>query len=328
MLERSSDADVAEPPNFGVTIINQGVLPAGNYRLTLTPRDGKGDVKKAAWGTKVALHGGDEFAVEIGNKRFRPIRGVRPDATWRGGYLTVEAKLEDAAGKVVAEGCEQVLWKNRASFGKDLAALRGAVAGWPAAAKALADAGCSASEWTAQSPTLQFITAGENVADDQVDELLRRVEHDGTLLLVKFDAKWAGRLFKEGLLSQPVTEWGGRQTPKANGNGWGYLEHFVGDQTLSGRAVVSTTSWEAPRGPVGFYPFASTKRLAVYGLHVSRPADWSKSDAKQTLLVLLGTIDHGKGKIILAPSYPVDRNTAFCDLLFYNMITMGCAGKW
>jgi len=38
------------------------------------------------------------------------------------------------------------------------------------------------------------------------------------------------------------------------------------------------------------------------------------------LLVLLGTIDYGKGKIVLALSYPVDANHAFNDRLFDNLI--------
>ena len=49
---------------------------------------------------------------------------------------------------------------------------------------------------------------------------------------------------------------------------------------------------------------------------------------KDNLLVLLGAIDYGKGKIILAPSYPVDANHAFNDMLFYNMIINASNRVW
>ena len=47
-----------------------------------------------------------------------------------------------------------------------------------------------------------------------------------------------------------------------------------------------------------------------------------------TVLVLLGTIDYGRGKIILAPSYPVDGNNAFNDMLFFNMILQASKKNW
>jgi hypothetical protein len=39
-------------------------------------------------------------------------------------------------------------------------------------------------------------------------------------------------------------------------------------------------------------------------------------------LTLAGSITLGKGKILLAPSYPVDDKNAFNDLLFFNMIKL------
>jgi hypothetical protein len=40
------------------------------------------------------------------------------------------------------------------------------------------------------------------------------------------------------------------------------------------------------------------------------------------VLVLFGEIEYGNGKIILAPSYPVDDDNAFNDMLFFNMIKL------
>ncbi len=51
-------------------------------------------------------------------------------------------------------------------------------------------------------------------------------------------------------------------------------------------------------------------------------------ELEPTLLVLLGIIDYGKGKIILNPSYHVDDDNAFSDMLFYNMIVMAAKGQW
>ena len=47
-----------------------------------------------------------------------------------------------------------------------------------------------------------------------------------------------------------------------------------------------------------------------------------------TLTVLLGALDYGKGKIILAPSYPVDANHAFNDMLFFNLILKAVKKDW
>jgi hypothetical protein len=47
-----------------------------------------------------------------------------------------------------------------------------------------------------------------------------------------------------------------------------------------------------------------------------------------TLLVLLGAIDLGRGKLLLAPSYPVDEAHAFNDLLFFEMIRKAARGEW
>lgn len=59
-----------------------------------------------------------------------------------------------------------------------------------------------------QAP-LRFIAAGTVPDDATVTAMLDRVKHDGTLLLVKFDGAWAEVLLRKGLLSKPVTEWGG-----------------------------------------------------------------------------------------------------------------------
>ena len=95
------------------------------------------------------------------------------------------------------------------------------------------------------------------------------------------------------------------------GNGWGYLDYYVGDRALPSRTTIGTRGWEVPGDPVGFTPFIAAGPQTSYGAYFARP---------DKLLVLLGEIDYGKGKIILDPSYPIDDNQAFNDLVFYNLI--------
>jgi hypothetical protein len=66
-----------------------------------------------------------------------------------------------------------------------------------------------------------------------------------------------------------------------------------------------------PDDPKGFAPFVAATPQTAYGAYFARP---------DKLLVLIGEIQYGKGKIILAPGYPIDDNQPFNDLMFYNMI--------
>ena len=186
-----------------------------------------------------------------------------------------------------------------------------------------------------------LILAGELTSDlgkisswTDIDTLLERVRK-GEILIIKFDQFWAEALHYKGLLSKPVTQWGGKQTGYWFGNGWGYLDHFAGDMSTGNRGTISTNSWEVPADPAGFYPFESDHPLSAYGLYMSRP--WlckqpalgpRMFELEPTLLVLLGAIDYGEGKIILNPCYQVDEDNAFSDMLFYNMIFKAARGQW
>ena len=160
------------------------------------------------------------------------------------------------------------------------------------------------------------------------NELLARAKA-GATLIVKFDAAWAGFLKDKSILSEPVSQWGGVQGRGWNGNGWGYLDHFIGGQAVPSKNIISTNAWEASSIPNCFWAFSGTHKHTVYGAYVARPqGDKGDEGTHPTLLVLLGAIDYGKGKIILAPSYPVDANHAFNDLLFYNLIIKAAKCEW
>jgi hypothetical protein len=90
-----------------------------------------------------------------------------------------------------------------------------------------------------------------------------------------------------------------------------------------------------PGNPNGFYPFKSYFDQKVFGLYLARSVyvepKWGDLQGKgsflaQTytddnqLLVLLASVKYGEGEIYLAPSYRVDENNAFNDMLFFNMI--------
>ena len=83
--------------------------------------------------------------------------------------------------------------------------------------------------------------------------------------------------------------------------------------------IIGTRAWETPGAPVGFWPFAAKGKQTAYGAYVAR---------HDALLVLLGAIDYGKGKIVLAPNYSVDANHAFNDMLFFNLIIKADQKRW
>ena len=319
--------DVGKVARFEFNLVNQGIIPPGEYALEISVRDGAGKRTGFVKKSTVQVRGGDCFAQALGDLE------ITMDPTWHAGYISVEARLS-ADGKVVADGCEQILLKNRPSYAAEFTGLTGATLAWPAAKQALADANAAAADFKAELPSLQFVAAGMVPADDAVlDGLLKRVANDGTLLLVKFDKAWAAALLRKGILAQPVTAWGGRQTPHWLGNGWGYLDHFIGQQAIPGISTISTNAWEIPADPAGFYPFESAKPLSVYGLYMARP--WlcrippkNPADNMPSLLVLLGAVERGKEKIVLQASYPVDAITPLADMLFFNILPMGCHGRW
>ena len=295
---------------FDLSLINEGRLPAGDYVLKISVRDGAG--KPTAFTSELPVKVEGSYAQPLGDLN------VPIDASWRGGYLTIQGELLDSSGRRVADGTEQVLLQNRASFRDDLKALTGAVVNWPAAQNALTEAGVALEENIGTSKKLDFIAAGDP-PESGFDQILERVKSGGSLLLIRFDARWAELLLQKGLLSEPVTGWGGEQTHGWDGNGWGYLDHFVGDQSIPSGKTIGTTGWEVPGDPMGFAPFKSSYKMGAYGAYLARP---------NVLRVLIGTMDYGKGKIILSPAYPVDGDNAFNDLLFFNMIRMGSRGEW
>jgi len=300
---------------FEICIINEGILSAGNYVLKLTASDGSGNQTSFYRDIPVNLKGGDQYAENV---RFIDVE-LKDD--WHAGYITITGQLMDPGGKEVASGKEQILLSNRKSFEKDLKDIPIAVFGWPAAKTALSSANAN----LASPQNARILIAGK-ITDDT--PMLLKSAYDGKVLMIKFDSLWADYLYKQNVLSTPVIEWGGDQSPRRRGwfaNGWGYLDHFIGDQAVPSATVIGTNSWEVPGEPFGFYPFESKYRKAAYGLYFARP-DINRQNP--TLLVLLGTLDYGKGKIILMPTYPVDENSPLNDLLFFNTIVKSAENEW
>jgi len=233
----------------------------------------------------------------------------------------------------VAVGHEQVLLQNRISYKSDLSRYRIAVSNWDAAEQALKDADVHL--YPLEEQQLDFIIAGEEVDSLSASLLLERVRIQGLNLIVKFNYRWAELFYDKRVLSEKVIAWGGHQTSDWNGNGWGYIDHYAGGQAVPSASVISTRSWEVPGDPIGFYPFKSFYEQEVFGLYLARAVypepiwgsvkgtgEFLKSTYTEDiqLLVLLSALKYGKGKIILSPSYPVDANIPFNDMLFYNLI--------
>ena len=290
--------------SFDVYLINEGELAAGDYTLSVRVKDGLGHETAVKIETPFAVRGGDTYAQLIASDV-----AMTADAGWHAGYLTVTGQVF-GQGEQVADGAEQVLLQNRPSYARELAALKGAVSGWTAAKQALSDAGQKPAELTEAEGKLDYILASDVPVDAELAEMLKKVEA-GTRLIVKFSPAWAEALYSHGILKEKVTAWGGEQSSGWTGNGWGYIDAVLGDQALPGKTTIGTRAWEVPGDPAGFAPFVSNSKQTAYGAYFARP---------DKLLVLIGEIEYGKGKIILSPGYAVDENQAFNDLVFYNMI--------
>lgn len=309
-----------ETAKFSIALVNENQLAGGDYTMILHARDGAGAVVNWEQSIPLKVAGGAVFAQEIPGGIQLPI-----SSDWSGGYLTVEAVML-RGNDPVANGAEQVLLQNRPAFARALAGKRIAVFGWPGAGKALADAGvepitCGG----ATAPSL--ICLGSGATEEELSAVLAAAK-SGSRLLVNFDENLARRLLERKILSAPVTQWGGLQTPHLwASNGWGYIDYFNGGRAVPSGFTVSTNSWEVPGDPRGFFPFESNFPRKAFGLYMARP--WTArapatkaADTPPTLLVLIGAIEYGKGLILLSPSYPVDDNNAWNDLLFFNELIL------
>ncbi|RPH99389.1 MAG: hypothetical protein EHM72_11125 [Calditrichaeota bacterium] len=290
---------------FAVDLINEGRLPAGAYQLSIKVKDGNGVYTNFSQTQSVEVLGKDAFAQSL--IKSLP---VIMEGDWHAGYITVEAiLLRD--GKQVADGAEQVLLQNRPSFAAEFQNITGVVYHWKAAEEAALQMGGKLTSIIPSTPELNFIALGEPPPDSQLGDILDYVKSHSVSMVIKFDSSWAATLCRHKILKSEVTQWGGEQKPYWNGNGWGYLDSLIGDQAIPGKTIIGTNSWEVPSDPIGFAPFESNFPQRSFGAFFHNP---------DTLLTLIGCIDYGMGTILLAPSYPVDLNNAFSDLLFCNMV--------
>ncbi|HKL21254.1 MAG TPA: hypothetical protein VJ904_05575, partial [Tichowtungia sp.] len=140
-----------------MNLINQGLLPPGDYRLKLSATDGQDEQTGFSRTLSVTVTGGDTFAQSLGDL------SLRMEPEWRAGYITIHAKLLDGK-RVVADGAEQVLLRNRPSQQKNLAGLEFEIIHWPAAKAAVDESGYNAETKDPASETQihrKFILAGD-----------------------------------------------------------------------------------------------------------------------------------------------------------------------
>ncbi len=308
--------EVGDTVTFESNLINHNHLAKGDYTLNYSIGD---EVIKSM---VIAVEGGDCYAQSLEDISFIT------KADWKAGYITLTAELLKS-GKVVADGSEQILLQNRATYAKDLEGLNIEVRQWDEAANALTEAGATLAKKDSDADIIVFgnLSAkgllgkyGGNISNwDQMKNILKRVE-DGATLIVRFDDHWADVFYHLGVLSEEVTEWGGNQTGEWVGNGWGYLDGYV-------ESTIGTTSWEVSGDPKGFYPFESEYKMNGYGLYMCRPwlckvppIGFRRAEVQPTVAVTLASIEYGEGKIILNPCYWVDEDNAFCDMLFFNLV--------
>ncbi len=302
---------------FRLTLINQHkLISPKDYKLVVSIIDGDGKFAGNVFEMPVKVIGSDVYAQII---KDIPVK----IKNWNGGYITIEAKLWDG-DKVVADGKEQILLRNRASFNDNILSYAGAVYKWDAAKKALLDAKIPITDFSPNMNPLSYICAGTIPLDVDLINMLKRVKEDGTSLIIPFDEAWAKVLTGKGLLTEVPQFAPCIITGSWKGNGWGYLDYYIGNQVVPGVSTIGINSWElgelsvSPNEkPVGFWPLKTNQQICkskAYGAFIANP---------DILQVLLGEIEYGKGKIILNASYKVDQDNAFCDMLFYNLISLG-----
>lgn len=311
--------NVSDTARFDLNLINEGKIPPGTYVLKARIMDGRGNHVADLLEEPVEVEGGDIYAQKLVDDA-----EVVMEGSWHAGHVSIVAELLEN-GRLVTDGAEQVLLRNRKSWQEDLEGYRGAVINWLPAKAAILETGSSIRDYSDSiTGRLDYALIGYLYKDhnddkvykpvnmDHVEELLRRVHDEGMVLFLRFDEHWADYLFELGILAVIPDVWRGWQTGGWKGNGWGYIDHFIGDQAIPSKTTISTNSWEVSGDALGFYPFRSPYPHAAYGTFFASPDD---------LVTTLGTISYGKGTIILDPAYWVDYDETFNDMLFYNLIT-------
>ncbi|MDR0844190.1 MAG: hypothetical protein LBN71_03140, partial [Tannerella sp.] len=136
--------ELSGKPAFKIKLINQGILPAGDYTLKLKLKDGAG-IYHAQYDTNlpVAVKGGDVYAQDINTDYILTLNNKL-----RGGFITLEGILYDNNNRKIADGAEQILLANRPSFESQLEGITGEVYGWQAAKTALENARAKVADFT------------------------------------------------------------------------------------------------------------------------------------------------------------------------------------
>lgn len=296
---------------LNIFVINENKLKAGNYVLFLRIKDGKGNYVDYNKKFNVHVEGGDVYAQTICKDMSFIV-----EPSWKSGYITIEGKLYDGK-KIVADGMEQVLLKNRISQKDVFKKSKISVVNWEAAENALREAKIP---YSSNIDNASLILMGTKTTEKYWNEVLAAV-HKGANLVVQFDSIDSNILLDKGLINTPIKNWGGLQTEFWNGNGSSYIDVFGGNQVMHESKIISTRSWEASGSPRGFYPFRSDYKQRAYGIYFAHQykKDTRFNDGNNTL-VTYGEIEYGKGKILLNTSYWVDENNAFTDLLFFNIL--------
>lgn len=323
--------------HFKICLINEAVLKQGIYQLDLCLKDGNGDVVKEFPAQNVEVPGGETFAQTL-IKQF----SIIAEKDWKAGYITLMASLsrEDTQ---LCSGSEQVLLQNRQSYYDDFKDLKGLVFNWKPAEQAIKETGAMIESYHHSAGKVDYILGGTIVQNNggltyygpvrhdppptflwnttQSEDVLRRVKEDGTTLVLNFNEKWAAWLFEQGILSEVPLAFSHdkkMQTKYWDGNGWGYIDHFCGNQSIPAGTTIGTSGWEPPSNPAGFYPFSSEYPTKVYGAYFENGGK---------IRVLIGEVQYGNGSILLSRTYTVNADHAFNDMLFYNMILMSTGEK-
>jgi hypothetical protein len=285
-----------------VALINEAVLNQDTYSLRIRMRDESGRESVIKENELVDVRGNNVFSQEVCE-----IRTKIPD-NFTHGHVSFCAELLDSKGVVITDGAEQVLFSNPKSLVGKIGKLQGANYQWKTAEEILRKAGANVQTFNINQE-YDYIVAKEIKGGIDVRRVLEKVKN-GSKLIIEFDRDWANLLFQEGILKEEVSQWGCKQEGFWYGNGWGYISRYVGNAIPSG-GVIGTNGWQPSCDPQGFYPLVSDNKTTVDGLWFAR---------HDVVRVLNATIEYGKGKIILNPSYRLSKKDVLSTVIFYNMI--------
>jgi hypothetical protein len=260
-------------------IVNQNVLAGGPYTLTLQSLKPDRTTQQIYSGT-VTVTGGDRFGELLAQNITVNLNGGK-------GYYKLKASLSSGATQV-ADGHDEIIAVDWRSM---VLSTNGAIASTNTALTTFLNTtkGLNLPTFTNSLGTLKYIVAGQPGGAFSTDSLLRRVNTDGTtLVIVEYADQWMGIIRTKGIIANyAIMTHGGAWV----GGGFFLRAH----PTFNGLPVNRAMNWE-------YQVFVRYDDHTSYGFQLTGEepvvSDWNSGDAR--ICTAVGIIPYGKGKILFS----------------------------